>query len=228
MRVDRGFFVAAGKFARCFCFWAFERALTTSWPRAHRRAAAGQPEATLTWTVVPLPCAHGKSWLPVVASNANLNSFKLTRKTAMKPSILIAAIVACALSAPIVSAQEKSTPAKPATSMDMDKQMPQMQENMKKMQQEMAKLRATTDPKERQKLMQEHMQTMQENMQMMRGMGVPMMGMTGGKGSGTASGMMDGDPKQRQEMMEKRMDMMQMMMEQMMQHDQAIESMPAK
>jgi hypothetical protein len=29
-------------------------------------------------------------------------------------------------------------------------------------------------------------------------------------------------------MMEKRMDMMQMMMEQMMQHDQAMESMPAK
>jgi hypothetical protein len=33
---------------------------------------------------------------------------------------------------------------------------------------------------------------------------------------------------QRHGMMEKRMDMMQMMMEQMMQHDQAMESMPAK
>jgi periplasmic protein CpxP/Spy len=41
-------------------------------------------------------------------------------------------------------------------------------------------------------------------------------------------GMKGGDPKQRQEMMEKRMDMMQMMMEQMMQHDQMMESMPAK
>ena len=79
----------------------------------------------------------------------------------MKTSILVAAIV-CALSTPIVSAQDKSVPAKPAMSMDMDKQMPQMQENMKKMQQQMEKLRATTDPKERQKLMQEHMQAMQK------------------------------------------------------------------
>ena len=75
----------------------------------------------------------------------------------MKTSILVFAIVAGALSAPIVSAQEKSTPAKPAMSMDMDKQMPQMQEKMKGMQQQMEKLRATTDPQERQKLMQEHM-----------------------------------------------------------------------
>ena len=108
----------------------------------------------------------------------------------MKTSILVAAIVACALSAPIVSAQEKSAPAKPAMSMDMDKQMPQMQENMKKMQQQMEKLRATTDPKERQKLMQEHMQTMQENMKTMRGMGGPMM-----MGSGQRGGMMMGGKK---------------------------------
>ena len=107
----------------------------------------------------------------------------------MKTSILIPAIVACALSAPIVSAQEKPAPTKPAMSMDMDKHMGQMQENMK----------------------------------LMRGMGGPMM-MGGQKGGG----MMGGDPKQRQEMMEKRMDMMQMMMEQMMQHDQMMESMPAK
>jgi len=140
----------------------------------------------------------------------------------MKTSILVAASVACALSAPLLSAQEKSAPAKPAMSMDMDKQMPQMQENMKKMQQQMEKLRATTDPKERQKLMQEHMQTMQENMKAMRGMGGPMM-MGGQKG-----GAMGGDPKQRQEMMEKRMDMMQMMMEQMMQHDQMMQPMPMK
>jgi hypothetical protein len=152
-----------------------------------------------------------------------MNLFNPEGKTAMKTSILISAIVACALSAPIASAQDKSAPAKPAMSMDMEKQMPQMQENMKKMQQQMEKLRATTDPKERQRLMQEHMQTMQENMKTMRGMGGPMM-MGGQKGGG----MMRGDPKQRQEMMEKRMDMMQMMMEQMMQHDQMMESMPAK
>jgi len=84
-------------------------------------------------------------------------------KTAMKTSILISAIAACGLlaacttSAPVVSAQEQSAAAKPAMSMDMDKQMSQMQENMKKMQQQMQKLRATTDPKERQKLIQEHM-----------------------------------------------------------------------
>ena len=54
----------------------------------------------------------------------------------MKTSTLLAAIVACAISAPIVSAQDKSAPAKPAMSMDMDKQMPQMQENIKKMQQQ--------------------------------------------------------------------------------------------
>jgi hypothetical protein len=41
-------------------------------------------------------------------------------------------------------------------------------------------------------------------------------------------GMKDGDMMQCHEMMEKRMDMMQMMMEQMMQHDQMMESMPAK
>lgn len=93
----------------------------------------------------------------------------------MKSSILITALIACALSAPIVSAQEKTAPAKPAMSMDMDKQMPQMQENMKKMQQQMEKIQATSDPAERQKLMQEHMQTMQENMMTMRGMGGMMM-----------------------------------------------------
>ena len=147
----------------------------------------------------------------------------------MKASILVATIVACALSAPVVSAKEKSVPAKPAMSMDMDKQMPRMQENMKEMQQQMEKLHATTDPKERQKLMQEHMQTMQDNMKSMRGMGGPMMtGMMGGKPGTSAPGMMSGDPKHQQEMMEKRMDMMQMMMEQMMQHDQAMESMPTK
>ena len=151
----------------------------------------------------------------------------------MKTSILVAAIV-CALSTPIVSAQDKSAPAKPAMGMDMDKHMSQMQENMKKMQQQMEKLRATTDPKERQKLMQEHMQTMQENMKAMRSMGGPMMmgsgqrGGTAGMAKGGHKDMAGGDTMKHHEMMEKRMDMMQMMMEQMMQHDQATQSMPAK
>lgn len=138
----------------------------------------------------------------------------------MKTLILSTAIVVCTLSAPIVSAQEKAAPAKPAMRMDMDKQMPKMQENMKKMQQQMEKIHATTDPQERQKLMQEHMQTMQENMKAMRAMGGPMMG-------GKQGGMMEGGTMQHSEMMEKRMDMMQMMMEQMMQRDQAMASMKA-
>jgi hypothetical protein len=53
----------------------------------------------------------------------------------MKAPILVSAIVACAPSAPIVSAQKKSAPTKPA--MGMDRQMSQMQENMKEMQQQM-------------------------------------------------------------------------------------------
>src|ERR1035437_1197808 len=93
----------------------------------------------------------------------------------MKSSVLITAFIACALSAPIVSAQEEAPPTKPAMSTDMDKQMPRMRENVKKMQQQMEKIQATSDPAERQKLMQERMQTMQENMKVMHGMGVTMM-----------------------------------------------------
>jgi len=161
-----------------------------------------------------------------------MNFFNPKGKTTMKTSILISAIVACALSAPIVSAQEKSTPAKPAMSMDMEKHMSQMQEKMKAMQGQMDRIRKTTDPKERQKLMQEHTQAMQENMKMMRGMGGPMMMGAAGDGSpmkgGMKGGMKEGDMMQHHAMMEKRMDMMQMMMEQMMQHDQMMGSMPAK
>jgi len=128
----------------------------------------------------------------------------------MKTSILVTAIVAGVLSAPMLSAQEKAAPAKPAMNMDMGKQMPQMQENMKSMQQQMEKLGATSDPQERQKLMQEHMQTMQErqrlmheHMQTMHGMGGPMMGMTGAKGGGA---MMNMEPKQPDEFIQRRMD----------------------
>ena len=142
----------------------------------------------------------------------------------MKTSMLAAAIVACALSAPVMSAQEPAAPAKPAMGMDMDKQMSQMQENMKTMEQQMEKLRTTTDPQERQKLMQEHMQTRQKNMTAMRGMGGPTMGMMGGKGGP----MMNMDPKQREDFLQRRIDMMQMMMEQMMQHEQMEAPVPAK
>ena len=151
----------------------------------------------------------------------------------MKTSILVAAIVAGALSAPIVSAQEKSTPAKPAMSMDMEKHMSQMQEKMKAMQAQMDTIRTVTDPEVRQRLMQKHMQAMQENMKAMHAMGGPMMqggGDHGGmKMGGMKGGMASGDMMMKHhEMMEKRMDMMHMMMAQMLQHDQAMTPMPAK
>ena len=151
----------------------------------------------------------------------------------MKRSILLTAITVAALIAPVASAQDtKPAAAKPAMAMDMDKQMPQMQEKMKAMQAQMEKIRKTTDAKERQKLMQEHMQAMQENMKMMRGMGGPMM-TGGGEHAGMMmgskkDGMMEGEMMKRHGMMEKRMDMMQMMMEQMMQRDQMMQQMPAK
>lgn len=150
----------------------------------------------------------------------------------MKASLLISAMLACALSVPVASAQDKSTPARPAMGAEMDKQMPLMQENMEKMQKQMDRIRSTTDPKERQKLMQEHMQTMQENMKMMHGMGGPMMMGSGQRGgrmmADRKAGMTEGDMMKRHEMMEKRMDMMQMMMDQMLQRSQAAESMPAR
>ena len=66
-----------------------------------------------------------------------MNLFNPKRKTAMKTPILVSAIVASAPSAPIVSAQEKSAPVKPAMSMGMDRQMSRMKENMKEMRQQM-------------------------------------------------------------------------------------------
>lgn len=151
----------------------------------------------------------------------------------MKRSILFAALTVAALSAPAAFAQvTKPAPAKPAMGMDMDKHASQMQEKMKAMQGQMDTIRQTTDPKERQKLMQEHMQAMQANMEMMRGMGGAAMKGGGEHGGmamgGKEAGMSGGDMTKRHEMMEQRVDMMQMMMEQMMQHGQAMESMPAK
>jgi len=48
----------------------------------------------------------------------------------MKTSILVATIVACTLSAPIVSAQEKPAQAKPEINMDMENLMSPMQEQI--------------------------------------------------------------------------------------------------
>ncbi len=149
----------------------------------------------------------------------------------MKITSLAAAIVVCALSSPVVSAQDNTAPTAPAMGMDNNVPMTQMQENMKVMQQQIEKIQSTTDPKVRQKLMQEHMQTMQKNMQTMRGMGGPMMmasGQPGGMAMGGNEKMAGGHMMQHHAMMEKRMDMMQMMMEQMMQHDQATATTLAK
>jgi TolA-binding protein len=139
-----------------------------------------------------------------------MNLFDPEGKTNMKTSILVAAIVACALAAPIVLAQEQSAPAKPVMSTDLDQQMSQMQKNINKMQQQMEKLRTTTDPKERQNLMREHMQTMQENMKTLRGIGGPMIE-SGQRGSMAIDGHKDtagDDMTQYHEMMKKRMDML--------------------
>lgn len=149
----------------------------------------------------------------------------------MKTTILIAAIAAGALSVPIASAQEKAVPEPPAVAMDMGQQMSRMQQNMTAMQAQMQQIRATTDPKERHKLLQAHMQAMQDNMTAMSGMGGPMMMAgrpPGGMAMGDSKPMAGGDMMQRHQMMENRMGMMQMMMEQMLQHQQAMESMPAK
>ena len=75
-----------------------------------------------------------KPWLPVLASNGNMNLFNPKGKTNMKTPILVSAIVAGAPSAPIVSVQKKSAPAKPAMSMGRDRQM----SHMKEMRQQMA------------------------------------------------------------------------------------------
>jgi hypothetical protein len=129
----------------------------------------------------------------------------------MKTSILVAAIVACALSAPVVSAQEESAPAKPVMSTDVEQLISWMQENMEKMQQQMEKLRTTIDPKERRKLMQEHIQAMQENMKTMHGMGGPTMGCDQrvGMAKGRHKDEAPDDMMKHHEMMEKRMDMLQ-------------------
>ncbi len=146
----------------------------------------------------------------------------------MKYSILTSAIIACALSAPFASAQQATDPTMPA--MNMDKQMPKMQENLKSMQQQMEVINKTTDPKERERLMQAHMKAMQENVKAMRGMGGPMMMGEGEQGSMKMADKEDGmagcKMMKDQKMMGQRMDMMQMMMEQMMQRDQVKGSMP--
>ena len=176
-------------------------------------------------------CIRGATLTVSGRQYGNFNLFNPEVKTSMKTSIIVAAIVAGVLSAPIVSAQDKHVHPKPGVTMKEDKQMSQMQENMKTMQQQMEKLQATIDPQERQKLMQEHMQAMQENMQAMHGMGGPMMmgsGQPGGMAMDGKKKMASGDMMQHHAMMEKRMDMMQMMMEQMVQHDQATAATPAK
>jgi hypothetical protein len=154
--------------------------------------------------------------------------------TTMKASILISAIAACALAAPVATAQDKHDHDKQATSAGTDRSMGQMPDRMRAMQVLMDRIHKTTDPQERRKLMQEHKQSMQANMKAMRGMGGSVTA-SGAEHSGTATdhgkgGMKGGEMSmmKRHAMMEKRVDMMQMMMEQMMEHDHARESLPAR
>ena len=129
----------------------------------------------------------------------------------MKTSIVLAAIVACALSVPVLPAQEKSVRAKSVTSTDLEGLISQMQENMERMRQQMEKLRTTADPKERRKLMQEHIDTLQDNMTTMHDMGGQPMGCDPrvGMAEGRNKDMPPGDMMKHHEMMEKRMDMLQ-------------------
>ena len=155
----------------------------------------------------------------------------------MKTSYLFVAITACALSSiPLASAQDKAASASPAGKTQMDTQMTEVQASATKMRSQMDQIHATTDPTERQKLMQAHMQTMQDSMAMMRSMNKPTM-MDGGqggmakaddKGAPSGKGMMGGNMMQHHQMMENRIEMMQTMMDQMLQHQQAMEAMPAK
>lgn len=155
----------------------------------------------------------------------------------MHTRLIISAMMAAALAAPLALAQ---TPAKadkaatpPTSDADMDKYYAAMQERYKKMQDQMARLSKTKDPKERQKILDEHWITMHEGMDLMmgrggmgRGMGYGMgpggggMGMWHGGGMGPGAGMGPMSPEMmeyRQRRMEQRLDMMQMMMDQMVQ-----------
>jgi hypothetical protein len=165
-----------------------------------------------------------------------MNPFNTKEKNTMNTSILISAIVAGALSAPIASAQDEHAHEKLAVSADMnrdkDMDVSRMRARMQVMQAQMDTIRNTTDPAQRQRLMQEHMQTMQENMMTMRATGGPMM-QDGGRHrgmmmGGAKDGMTGSDMMKHHAMMEQRMDMMQMMMEQMIQRDQMTGSMPAR
>ena len=143
----------------------------------------------------------------------------------MKTPILVAMIAACALSSiPAASAQDKTTPGQPATSMDMGQKMSTMQANVKDMQAQMEKIRATTDPKERRKLMEAHMQAMHECMATMREQDKAAMPMGGDQPAGMAGG----DMMKHRQLMESRMDMMAMMMDQMLQHMQMMQAVPSK
>ena len=133
----------------------------------------------------------------------------------MKTSILVPAIIASVLLAPVASAHEETAPAEPATNMGLEEQISRLQENMKEMQQQLERLQVTTDPKERRKLMQEHIQTMQESMNTMHGMGGPPMGCDQRVGIAKGRHKDEGpdDMMKHHEMMEKRMNMLRMLMD---------------
>ena len=104
----------------------------------------------------------------------------------MNISRLAAAIVACALTSPIVSATDESVMSMDMQLSEMQKDMnalllqiaklrqqSQLQKNMNELQRQIEELQSTSDPKERQRLIEEHLQTLQEHMKMIRSMSEP-------------------------------------------------------
>ncbi len=94
----------------------------------------------------------------------------------MKNSLIVSAILACALPLSVALAGDAAAPPEPAMHMDsgmagdMDKQMSRMHQNMTDAQHQMDQFQATSDPKSRRKLMKEHMRTLQDSMAIMRDM----------------------------------------------------------
>lgn len=144
-----------------------------------------------------------------------MDLFRSNQMTIMKSSILVPAIIASVLLAPVVSAQEEAAPVKPATNIGLEDRIFQLQENMEEMQRQLERLQVTTDPKERRKLMQEHIQTMQESMNTMHGMGGPPMGCDQRveMAMGRHEDEVPDDMMKHHEMMEKRMIMLRMLMD---------------
>ena len=142
----------------------------------------------------------------------------------MKRSIAIAVGTTLALAAGMPSAQDAKAPASQpnvtatpsSSSMNMGKQMGQMDERIRTMQALHVRLKSATTPEERQKVMDEQRQELQGGIAMMN-----QMTQGGATTGGMDAGMMGqkgkpADANVQLQMMQKRTDMMQMMMQTML------------